>query len=205
MISIYNLKPAFQKLLRPFSNTLARKDFTPNQITILAFIISALVGILLVVYSYNIKVFFLIPAALILRMILNALDGMLAREHQMESALGTFLNELGDVFSDSFLYLPFCLVPGVWPFLVIVMVLLAVISEMTGIIAVQTGGRRRYDGPMGKSDRAFILGLIAFLFALGLKAGIWTHILFGIIILLLMVTIINRVKKSLQEVKSAQS
>jgi CDP-diacylglycerol--glycerol-3-phosphate 3-phosphatidyltransferase len=33
-------------------------------------------------------------------MALNAIDGMLAREHDMQSPLGAMLNELGDVLSD---------------------------------------------------------------------------------------------------------
>jgi len=36
-------------------------------------------------------------------MALNAIDGMLAREHHMQSKLGAILNELGDVVSDTVL------------------------------------------------------------------------------------------------------
>ena len=43
----------------------------------------------------------LIPVVLVLRMALNAIDGMLAREHGMRTRLGALLNELGDVISDS--------------------------------------------------------------------------------------------------------
>ena len=50
---------------------------------------------------------FLLPAVLFVRMALNAIDGMLAREHGQKSALGAFLNELCDVVSDAALYLPF--------------------------------------------------------------------------------------------------
>ena len=32
--------------------------------------------------------------------------------------------------------------------------------EMAGVVAVQIGAERRYDGPMGKSDRAFTFGLL---------------------------------------------
>ena len=46
----------------------------------------------------------LIPITLLIRMALNAIDGMLAREHNMKTPLGAILNELGDVLSDSALY-----------------------------------------------------------------------------------------------------
>jgi CDP-diacylglycerol--glycerol-3-phosphate 3-phosphatidyltransferase len=52
------------------------------------------------------------------------------------------------------------------PELIVAVVVLAVVTEMTGVVAVQIGASRRYDGPMGKSDRAFVFG------ALGLFAGL---------------------------------
>ena len=61
----------------------------------------------------------LLPIILFLRMGLNAIDGMLAREHGMKSNLGAVLNEVGDVISDSALYLPLALVPGVSPYLLV--------------------------------------------------------------------------------------
>ena len=112
-------------------------------------------------------------------MALNAIDGMLAREHQMQTPLGAILNELGDVIADAGLYLPFALLPTAYPWLVVLVVLLATISEMTGVIAIQIGASRRYDGPLGKSDRAFFFGLIALLLGLGVPPGHWLNILFG--------------------------
>ncbi|MGI9628253.1 MAG: CDP-alcohol phosphatidyltransferase family protein, partial [Longimicrobiales bacterium] len=102
----------------------------------------------------------LLPAALLLRMALNALDGMMARQLDMQSMSGAFLNELGDVLSDAALYLPLAFVPGVSSTLIVIIVLLAALSEMTGVLAAQQGASRRYDGPMGKSDRAFVFGAL---------------------------------------------
>ena len=72
----------------------------------------------------------------------------------MQSSTGAILNELGDVVSDAVLYLPFAFLPGINDLLVIVLVILAILVEMTGVIAVQIGASRRYEGPFGKSDRA---------------------------------------------------
>jgi len=115
----------------------------------------------------------LIPPALLLRMVRNAIDGVLAREHSLQSPLGGFLSELGDVCSDPVLYLPFALVPGVAAPLVVLVVILGIIGEMASVVAVQIGAGRRYDGPMGKSDRAFVFGLLALLLGLGVPAGWW--------------------------------
>jgi CDP-diacylglycerol--glycerol-3-phosphate 3-phosphatidyltransferase len=126
---------------------------------------------------------------------------MLAREHHMKSALGAVLNEIGDVVSDAALYLPFALVAGLPPALMVGCVVLAVISEMTGVVAVQIGATRRYDGPMGKSDRAFVFGLIALLLAAGIAPGTWSTLVLLIVLVLLAVTIGNRARRALAEVR----
>ena len=198
MPSIYQLKPAFQNLLRPLTQRLFRLGATANHVTLAAMLLSCMVGALLYAFP-NRWALLLIPLFLFVRMALNAIDGMLAREHHQKSTLGAILNELGDVVSDAALYLPFAVLPGSSPTLVVLTVLLAVLSEMTGVIGVQIGATRRYDGPMGKSDRAFVFGAIALILALGVPFGIWQNIAFTAIALLLLLTIYNRVRGALQE------
>jgi len=200
MASIYDLKPAFQQLLRPIANCLAAHHVSPNQITISAVILSLLGGALLVLNPQAQWPLLLVPCILLLRMILNAIDGMIAREHQQKSSLGTFLNEIGDVLSDTFLYLPFACLPGIMPWLIISIVILAIVSEMTGVVAIQAGASRRYDGPMGKSDRAFAFGLVALLLGLNRQMLLAANIIFSLVALLLLVTIINRIHKALLEI-----
>jgi len=173
---------------------------TANQVTVAAVLLSVLLGGLVALFHAERWPLLLIPAGLLARMALNAIDGMLAREHGMESPLGGILNELGDVVSDAALYLPFALIPGISAPLVVVVVVLAVTSELTGIVAVQIGASRRYDGPMGKSDRAFVFGLVALLLGVGLEPGRWTT--FGLIavVLLLVLTNVNRARRALGEV-----
>jgi CDP-diacylglycerol--glycerol-3-phosphate 3-phosphatidyltransferase len=134
-------------------------------------------------------------------MALNAIDGMLAREFGQKSALGAYLNELCDVVSDAFLYLPFAFLPhfdAVWVGTVIV---LGVISEMAGTVAVMTGASRRYDGPMGKSDRAFVFGALGLAIGLSLPPAPWLQWLFPALSALLALTIANRVRAGLAELR----
>ena len=51
-------------------------------------------------------VLLLLPVWMLVRMALNALDGMMAREMEMATAAGAVLNEVGDVLSDLVLYVP---------------------------------------------------------------------------------------------------
>jgi CDP-diacylglycerol--glycerol-3-phosphate 3-phosphatidyltransferase len=199
MASIYDLKPKFQNLLRPIVAELARGGVTPNQVTIAALVLSLATGAV-IAWTRGGRALLLLPVVLFARMALNAIDGMLAREYNLKSALGAILNELGDVVADAGLYLPLARVPEFAAGLVVLIVLLGVLSEMTGVLGVQIGASRRYDGPMGKSDRAFLFGLMGLL--VGWHAPIVPAIrwvLWGMIVLLVL-TIWNRARRAIQEV-----
>jgi CDP-diacylglycerol--glycerol-3-phosphate 3-phosphatidyltransferase len=200
MPSIYQIKPRFQALLRPLVRALAAGGVTANQVTLGAAVLSVAAGVILAVRAPQPVVWLLLPVVLFVRMALNAIDGMLAREHGQKSPLGAFLNELCDVISDAALYLPFALVPGIEPIVVVVAVLLAALSEMSGVVAIQVGAERRYDGPMGKSDRAFAFGLLAVLVAVELIPTLWLSGAIGLIALLTAWTIVNRVRAGLRQV-----
>lgn len=200
MPSIYDLKPRFQALLRPLTAYLAKSGITANQVTLAALALSIAAGMLITLKPGDSAVLLIIPLLLLLRMALNAIDGMLAREHALKSSLGAVLNELGDVIADAALYLPMALIPGVSASLVVLVVVLAIISEMAGVVAIQIGAARGYAGPMGKSDRAFVFGVMALLLGLGVLPGFWIQLLLSAVLVLLCLTIINRVRNALQEV-----
>ena len=199
MASVYDLKPRFQALLRPFVNRLARAGVSANQVTIAAMILSGAVGAAIALFPWQRWPLLLMPAALFIRMALNAVDGMLAREHGMQTPLGAMLNELGDVLSDTALYLPLALVPGISAKWIVFAVILAIVAELTGVVAVQIGAQRRYDGPMGKSDRAFVFALLCFLLALTWLNSLWFNYVLIALVILLIVTIFNRARAALSD------
>lgn len=199
MASIYDLKPAFQRLLQPVVKWLAENSITANQVTIAALALSFITGLLISLFYKHHLLFLIVPLVLFIRMALNAIDGMLAREYNMQSHLGVFLNEIGDVLSDAFLYLPFAYVAAISPQLIVGIVILAIIGEMVGVIAIQIGAKRRYDGPMGKSDRAFVFSIISLLIVFNVKLNIWLNCLLFVILLLLVMTIYNRISQALKE------
>ena len=67
------------------------------------------------------------------------------------------------------------------------------------VIAVQIGASRRYEGPMGKSDRAFAFGVIGILLGIGIKTELLYQIGQLIILSGLVLTIVNRIRKALRE------
>lgn len=199
MATIYDLKPRFQALLRPVCGGLASAGVTANQVTVAAALLSAAGGAAILWQPEARWTLLALPVVLFLRMALNAIDGMLAREHDMKSRLGAVLNELGDVVADAMLYLPLAAVPGVSAWAVAGLVMAGILVEMTGVVGIQIGASRRYDGPVGKSDRAFIFGLLAFLLGIGVNAGIWIDILLGLALALSGVTVVNRARRALAE------
>ena len=68
---------------------------------------------------------------------------------------------MSDVVSDAALYLPFAFVAPFGPWSVGLVIFAACVSEMAGALGPMVGAPRRHDGPMGKSDRAFVFGALA--------------------------------------------
>lgn len=200
MVSVYQLKTRFQNILRPIVDFLAKIGVTANQVTIAAFLLSCAAGIAIwMFYQKTPFIFLILPVILFVRMALNAIDGMLAREHNQKSSLGAILNELGDILSDIVIYVPFLYACSVNLWLIMLVALLSLTSETCGIIGVQIGASRRYDGPMGKSDRAFWFSILAVVLVfIQIQINI-IEITMYIIIFLLIVTIFNRCRNALKE------
>lgn len=203
MLSIYQLKPRFQNLLRPLVQRLFDRGVTANQVTLSAAVVSVFIGLLLAAFPERLWLFALIPLWMLLRMALNAVDGMLAREFGQQSTLGAYLNELCDVIADAALFLPFALLPGVSPTLVVVLVRFALISEYAGVMGPMVGASRRYDGPMGKSDRAFCFGVLGAGVATTLLPLSWIDPILAVITALLLYTLFNRVRQGLAQASSS--
>lgn len=202
LISIYEIKPKFQQLLMPIVDWMRKIGMTPNQVTILALLLSIVTGIILSIFHENKWIYILMPIVMFVRMALNAIDGVMAKKYQMKSHLGLLLNELGDVISDLFLFIPFVFITEDYGIGIMLFISLSIISEMAGVTVQVIGSSRRYDGPMGKSDRAFIVGFISFLIFVHLNIIPYLHFVFYVCSILMLINIYNRITNGLKEVKS---
>ncbi len=191
-MTIYDLKPKFQAFLRPTVKLLAKKGITPNQVTMFAMLLSIIVGILIALTGGAKWILLFLPLFMFLRMALNAIDGLLAKEHDMKTKRGAMFNEMSDVIADVALFLPFTLIVGINPIYVVLFTVVGVFNEMAGVVAQTLNGERRYDGPMGKSDRVFVVGFIALLLGLGIEAGLWVDVLFVLATFLAVLSTYNR-------------
>jgi CDP-diacylglycerol--glycerol-3-phosphate 3-phosphatidyltransferase len=204
-MSVYALKPRFQDLLRPLVAPLPRIGVTANLVTIVAALGSIAAGAVTAWRAGSRGVFLVIPAWMLARMALNAIDGMLARDFHQKSVLGGYLNEIGDVVSDAALYAPFALVaPFGSPGLGLVIVL-SILTEFAGALGPTMGASRRYDGPMGKSDRAVVFGALGLWVGCSAPMPAWLGWAVPLLAALLVITGVNRIRSGIDEAASGGS
>jgi CDP-diacylglycerol--glycerol-3-phosphate 3-phosphatidyltransferase len=197
MASVYDVKPQFQKLLQPLLAALRSAGVTPNHLTLIALLLSIAVGLAATRAHEDPRWFLLLPLWLLLRMALNALDGMMARQYQMSTPLGAVLNEMGDILSDLALYLPLAFTGSarVWP--AVAFGIGALLTECCGLLSQALGRGRRYDGPMGKSDRALVVGAWALLAAFVPAVEKRLPLVLWILAALTVMTCLNRLRHAI--------
>ena len=101
---------------------------------------------------------------------------------------------MGDVLSDVALYLPLALAAqdALWP--VVVFSIAAILTEFCGVLGAALNAGRRYEGPMGKSDRAFLAGALALITFAIPQALVWWPWIFSAASALAMLTCWNRIR-----------
>lgn len=197
MISIYNIKPQFQKLLTPILIFLHKHNISANQITVCACILSLALGVMFWFADFNKILFLALPFGLLIRMALNALDGMMARKYNQISKTGEMLNESGDVISDIFVFFPLLKFQPESLYPVVIFIVLSILNEFVGIMGKIISDERRYEGPMGKSDRAFLLGIYGILGFLSVDISSYSIGIFIIVSVLVLIGTLIRAKKAL--------
>lgn len=193
-MTIYDLKPAFQSQLRPLAARLSRRGWTANQLTAAGLAASAGSGIAVVFGVRDHRWLLLVPVLLFIRMALNALDGIVAREYGQATPQGRLFNELADVVGDVLSYLPLMLLLKAEAALAAIVVVLTIVTEFVAVLDPQ---RRHNAGPLGKSDRAAAFGLLALLLGVGVPVGSWVSWALGAMAVLAVLTIWNRVRSQL--------
>lgn len=81
-------------------------------------------------------------------------------------------------------------------------VLMSWLTEFGGVIVQTLTGCRNYRGPMGKSDRAFVLGALGLFIALWPQYVLIANIVLGISAVLLAWTSINRCRSALEVINA---
>lgn len=197
-MTTYNFKAQFQNILRPCAYYLDGHGITPNQITVLTFLISVAYAVAMVLGQNSPWIFFAFPLLFLVRMALNAIDGIIAKEKNKITKLGAVLNEVCDALSDFALAAAFLFMGAVNVHLLWAFIYLSLFVECAGAWSHSVGGRRSFAGPLGKSDRGIILTLMAFAIGWGRlnsqDVSAFLEVVLVAALILLFLTILNRLK-----------
>lgn len=197
-MTTYSFKPAFQDWLRPLVKRMAARGVTANQVTAAA-LAGSLVLCAALMLAWPLQwPFLFLPMWFFIRLALNAIDGMLAREHGQESKAGALLNEMGDVISDAALFAPFAFVPAFGPYWIGFVIFLSTLSQFAGTLGAVIGVGRRFEGPLGKSDRAIVFGALGLWVGMELPLPGWTWLIMLALSGLLIYTTYNRLRAALK-------
>ncbi len=168
-MSIYQFKRQFQNLLRPVSQKLVHHGLTANQVTLGAVVLSGVTAHY-IAHTKHRHTWLILPTSLFVRMAMNAIDGMMAKEHHQASTLGAWLNEAGDLISDALLLSSlFPHLPPAYHLALKRTIVLSLATECVAITSTLHTGERANHGPLGKSDRAFLLGFVGLLIGCGVR------------------------------------
>jgi CDP-diacylglycerol--glycerol-3-phosphate 3-phosphatidyltransferase len=193
-------KTWLQKLMHPLARLLFDDGVRAIHVTSCAGLISVAVGVLVAAFAFHPWVFVLVPIWMILRMLLNAVVAVLISEFGQHSRLGTCAHELSRVVAETALFLPFAVIPKVSMLLVLTVTLLAIFSEFVGLLGPLIRASRRRDGPMTSDLRLLCFGIFGAGIGSGYVLTAPINIALAVITVLLLLTIITRIRKAVTEV-----
>lgn len=195
---LYRQKGNFQKIVR----WVAGAWMSPNMASVLGVICVFFVAIAFymgyAVRGYRFALL-LVPVFLILRMMMNALDGMLAREYDKGTVAGEIANEALDIVGDTVCYGVLYFVPGGPRLSLVMLLLLSWAAEFFGVLGKgMPGGTRRHETFLGgKPDRAFWMGLWAVLSYFFPNVQPYVHFYLYAVCLLVFFTCVVRIRKTI--------
>ncbi len=161
MIGIYAVKPRFQLLLSGVSAGLVARRVHPDLISYAALAVAMVLGAALYISANMPAVLLAVPVLALLRTILNALDGMVARAGETARPWGEVVNEFTDRLADVAVFGGLALAATTDLLLGAAVVIAILLSSYVGLLSKAAGAERQYGGPLGKADRMIVLSVIS--------------------------------------------
>lgn len=185
---LYRTKPAAQRLVSPLVDWCVERGVSADAVTLAAIPVAALGGACLALSDELPALLLAVPVLAAVRLVLNLIDGQVARRTGSTHAWGEVLNELGDRVADVLFIGGLAFVSAVEPLLALGAVIAALLASYAGVVARATGAPRQYGGVMSKPGRMIVLAVaapLAFITAEGwpLVAGAWVVLLGSLVTL----------------------
>lgn len=160
-MDLYATKGAINARLVPVVDRLARAGVTPDMVTLAAVPVAVAGGASLLLSTSLGWLLLLVPLLAVMRLLLNLLDGNLARRTGKIHPRGELYNEVGDRLGDIAFLAPVAFLPGAMPQIVLLGVLGGVMASYVGITARAAGAERIYRGVLSKPGRMALLCVCA--------------------------------------------
>lgn len=180
-MDLYAGKAAMLGRLSPIVERLADAGISADALTLAALPVAGVAAVCLALSPTLPGLLLAVPILAGLRILLNLLDGAVARLTGRSHPRGELLNELGDRLADVGFLAPVAILPGASATIVLLGVVVALLASYVGITARAAGGERIYRGILSKPGRMALLSIAA-LAALLVGDVAWTW--FGPLLLL---------------------
>jgi phosphatidylglycerophosphate synthase len=160
-VDLYRSKSAIAHGLEPLIERLARLGVSPDAVTLAAIPVAMVAGALLFLSPAAPIALLGVPLLAALRLVLNLIDGALARHTGRMHPRGELYNELGDRLADVAFLAPVAFLPGADRTTVLLGVATAMFASFAGLAPRAAGGERIYRGILSKPGRMILLGVFA--------------------------------------------
>jgi CDP-diacylglycerol--glycerol-3-phosphate 3-phosphatidyltransferase len=158
-VDLYAGKSAMLGRLAPLVEGLVRAGVSADALTLAALPVAALAALCLVASPSLPTLLVAVPILAGTRILLNLLDGAVARRSGRIHPRGELLNELGDRLADVGFLAPVAILPGASPTIVLLGVIVGILASYVGITSRAAGGERIYRGILSKPGRMVLLSV----------------------------------------------
>ena len=161
-MGVYATKSRWQRALQPVVAWCVQRRVSPDVFTFAALGLALVAGGALLAAGAGRAWLWLVPPAVLVRLLLNLMDGQVARETGTANLWGEAKNEFGDRLADSAIFLGLAFGGYADPRLAALALALILCVSYLGILGKALGGPRVYGGVFGKGDRMISLALFTF-------------------------------------------
>jgi len=180
-MTLDQFRPQVGKILRPLTGVCIRAGLTPNGFSVMAFLASVAAG-----FAFFRGEVVAAIALVAVNALFDSLDGAIARQMQVASTRGDFLDHVLDRYADIFI-ITGIFAGGTAPWIIGIFGLTGVLmSSYLGTQAQAVGIGRYYGGTLGRADR-LVLIVIAGILTVVVPGGFagfsflgWLLVVFGI-------------------------
>ena len=158
-MGIYTTKSKWQRALQPIVDFCVRRRIHPNAFTYGALVFSMLAALALYFAHLNKNWLWVVPPFVLLRLLLNLMDGQVARALNLADDWGEVKNEFGDRLADAMIFVALGVGGYAQTRLALLALTLILLVSYLGILGKALGGQRVYGGLFGKGDRMISLAI----------------------------------------------